>query len=258
MGKEALTYPFPKARIQLNSTQGEPMSGKSNSGKELYPVIHCVGLEQGGPGHVLANVRVATENNADGVFLIGHRVPAADMVYMYDHVRKSFPDLWIGMNFLDASINLDPKGLRVLVRQCVGLNALWMDEMPNGDYNDHKLDVGIFAGVAFKYINPSQDGDELAQACEQAIQFCDVATTSGDKTGSPPSVEKLATIRQHIGGQLPLAVASGVNAENIAEMKPYVDKFLVAPSIIRRDPERGNQEYLVPQKVRELADLIHV
>lgn len=233
------------------------MSSKSNSGKELYPVIHCIALEQGGPGHALANVRIAADNHADGVFLIGHRACSADMVYMYDHVRKQFPSLWIGINFLDTSINRDTKGMRTLVRQCQGLNALWTDEMPNGDYNDHKLDIPIFGGVAFKGQNPYLVGEALYRACEDAIERGVLITTSGDSTGNPASVEKLEEIHHYINGRRPLAVASGVDASNVVAMKPFVDIFLVASSIIERNPSRGNQEYLVAEKVRRLADLIH-
>jgi predicted TIM-barrel enzyme len=93
-------------------------------------------------------------------------------------------------------------------------------------------------------------------SCAQALLFAQVATTSGDKTGSPPSLEKLTAIRQNIG-QMPLAVASGVAAGNVVAMKPYVDKFLVASSITERSGPLGNHEYLVPEKVRELADIIH-
>jgi hypothetical protein len=236
-------------------TKGEVMSSKSNSGKELYPVIHCVGLGFGGTGHALANARIAFGNGADGVFLIGHKVHSGDMTYIYNHVRKSFPNMWIGINFLDVSINQQTESLLHLVRECIELNALWVDNMPNRD--DQKLDVAIFAGVAFKYINPNPDGDELARACQQALQYCDVATTSGDKTGQPPSLEKLAAIHKNLAGRIPLAVASGVDAGNVTEMKPYVNKFLVASSIIERRGPLGTHEYLVPEKVRELADLIH-
>lgn len=219
----------------------------------VYPVIHCVPLHQGGLQHALTNAQIALENNADGIFLIGHNVESVDMVHIYNYVRSKCSILWIGINFLDISVNRDPKSMQSLVQECEGLSALWMDEMPNNDYG---LGVCTFAGVAFKYINANQSGDALAQACKQALQRCDIVTTSGNKTGSPPDLEKLATIRRHIG-QRKLAIASGVSAENVYEMKPYADIFLVASSITRFGDTSNDHEFLVPEKVRKLADIVH-
>lgn len=237
-------------------TKEKPMSSKSNSGKEFYPVIHCVALEQGGSGHALTNVRIATDNHVDGVFLIGHNVAADDLCTIYEQVRQQFPNLWIGINFLDVSINFKTLGMYHLLKKCIRLNALWVDQMPTQAWKDD-WNLPIFAGVAFKYINPHQDGADLAGTCEDAVRFASVATTSGDKTGSPPNVEKLKEIKRLLAGRIPIAVASGIDSGNVVAMKPFVDIFMVASSIIKRDPDRGGQEYLVPEKVRELADLIH-
>lgn len=227
----------------------------SSCRKKFLPVIHCVSpSDEQGIGHALANVRIAKLNGADGVFLIGHGLHFVALSEIYQNVRKHFPDLWIGANFLDISHN-DWSALASVARNCYGLNALWTDGMPETRAG-LPSSIKIFGGVAFKYINPNLGGKELERECAKALKFADVATTSGNKTGSPPEISKLEIINKLLGG-LPLALASGVNATNVLDFCPYVDIFLVATSITERNPDRGGHEYLIEEKVREMAHLIH-
>ncbi|MFA6430294.1 MAG: BtpA/SgcQ family protein [Candidatus Paceibacterota bacterium] len=226
--------------------------------KELFfPVIHCIDPNtQQGIGHALRNTEIAKENGADGVFLIGHGMHFCDLHEIYEHVRRHFPTFWIGINFLDLSNEKKWDRLVEMADQCSALDGLWIDGMP-----DQKLlvpsSVKVFGGVGFKYINPHIDGDALESACRAAVQIVDVVTTSGNKTGSAPDIDKLISIKRCLGDKNPLALASGVDANNVSAFLEYVDIFLVASSICERISSLGNHEYLIPQKVRELADLIH-
>ena len=65
-------------------------------------------------------------------------------------------------------------------------------------------------------------------------------------------------MRKYIPKNIPLALASGVNDENIVSFQPYVDRILVATSITERTKDFGGQEYLVPDKVSKLVFLAHV
>lgn len=236
-----------------------------SSGKKFYPVIHCIDpREKQGIGHALRNTSIAIENGADGVFLIGHGMHYGALLYLYENVRKQFPKVWIGVNFLDLSCDAIQHGttsssersrLTYVARKCENLNALWIDGMPH--IRLRLAAIQVFGGVAFKYLSPHLSGAALAIACERAIQCVDVATTSGDKTGSAPSVEKLESIKGHLEGRIPLALASGVSSSNVRKFLGAVDIFLVASSICGRMSHLGDEEYLVPEKVRELADLIH-
>lgn len=225
--------------------------------KLFFPVIHCIdpNTEQG-IGHALRNVEIAKKNGANGVFLIGHGIHFCDLHEIYEQVRKHFPDFWIGINFLDLSYGKNWKRLVEMVDQCSALNGLWIDSMP-GERLQVPTHIKVFGGVSFKYIDSGIDGEALKNACDQAVRCVNVATTSGDKTGSAPSVVKLKSIQQYLGGRIPLALASGVNASNVYVFLEYADIFFVASSICERVSGLGNHEYLVPQKVRELADLIH-
>lgn len=224
--------------------------------KKFYPVIHCIDpYELGGIAHALSNARIAYDNGADGIFLIGHSLHYIDLITIYDSVRKQFPERWIGINFLDVP----PEKLGVLNSHrnlLTNLNAFWFDSLPIGRYFQNTME--IFGGIAFKHRNANIHEEELRLDCEQAVKWSTTATTSGNKTGEPPSVEKLEEIRMHLRGKTTfLALANGVNAENVTTFLPLVDSFLVANSIMERNPNIGDQEFLVPKKVRELADLIH-
>lgn len=224
--------------------------------KKFYPVIHCINPHsKGGIGHALRNTRIAIDNGADGVFLIGHKLEHVDLFYIYQFVRKQFPHMWIGLNFLDipvARIDL----LNIYTKPGDQVNALWFDELPDKHFASSPH-LEIFGSVAFKYRNPNASEEILKQECEHATLYTTTATTSGNKTGEPPSLEKLEKIKALLNNRIPLALASGVNAGNAVSFKPCIDSFLAASSITERDPYYGNHEYLVPYKTRELADLIH-
>lgn len=225
--------------------------------KRFFPVVHCVcPLEKQGSGHALRNARIAFENFADGVFLIGHALNYQSLLMIYEQVRKEFPENWIGVNFLDVAARKDWSLLMQLARRYPDVNALWIDNMP-----DTRLDtnarIELFGGVAFKYIDPNLRGEALVAECHRAKRLVDVITTSGSATGSPPDIAKLEEMRSAIGDQTRLALASGVTIENVGEFLPTVDTFLVASSVTRREKNLGNREYLIPERVMFLATEIH-
>ena len=226
------------------------------SEKKFYPVIHCVDpYTEGGIGHALVNASTAKANGADGVFLIGHNhLSFTDLSYIYEHTRKHFPDLWIGINFLDISVN-DPLLVQA-VNRCAGLNALWTDGLPNVKLKLPES-IQIFGGVAFKYMNPNPTDDDLTLSCRRASKFVDVATTSGDRTGFPPEITKLEKIRGRLDDNTKLAIASGITEGNVTSFFPTTDIFLVASSISKADKDRGGHDYLIPEKVNSLAKMIH-
>ncbi len=143
-----------------------------------------------------------------------------------------------------------------VARRCLGLNGLWIDAMPDARLEISRS-VQVFGGVAFKYINSSLGGKELARECEKAVKFVDVATTSGNKTGSPPDLVKLETISKILNGRIPLALTSGVNSGNATSFRPFIDIFFVNTSISEKSKDLGGHEYLISAKVQELADVIH-
>ncbi len=215
-------------------------------GKAFLPVIHCRGFSQ-----TLKNARIAFREGADGIFLIGHGLPAAELTRIYTHLRLHFARQWIGINFLD----LEP--LEVLGGAPATASALWMDDVgvredaaePDAEakhfFEMRQAGAGaysgpVFGGVAFKYQHPPTKN--LARAAQLAMPYADVITTSGPATGKPPSVEKIRAMREAIGDH-PLANASGLTITNASQYREYVDAALVGTSITDEDG------VLIPWKV---------
>lgn len=228
---------------------------KKKKEKKLFVVVHVEDKEQ-----ACRNAMIAARAGADGVFLIGHRMGALRLREIYGEVRKFLPDLWIGINFL----LLDPKEAMAILP--AKTHGLWVDDI--GIDEDRNVPVLAaqshwhvwlerkkeekdwnslyFAGVAFKHQKQPRD---LSYVLREAVKYCDVITTSGDETGSPPSLEKIQSIREAIG-DFPLAIASGITPENVGEFLPYTDYFLVSTGISKSFDE------LDPCRVMKLVQTI--
>lgn len=227
--------------------------------REIFAKRHIllVAVHVDTPKQTQDNVQIAKEEGADGVFLVNHAVEWKHMTEWYHEVRQKHPDFWVGLNYLDLR-QLD--AMRTLPCDASGL---WVDDMGIRDDDEATPNTMRllranwwlrhperlhFGGVAHKGQRPVADP---AQAAKNAVGKTDVITTSGEKTGSAPTIEKIVSIRRAIGDEYPLAVASGISRENVRQFKPYVDCFIVASSI-------GKSFYdLDPSKVRSLAKIIH-
>lgn len=130
------------------------------------------------------------------------------------------------------------------------MRALWSDKCDARD--DEDLAPGgplFFGGAAFKY-QREVPLHLVGVAAATAAYLCDVVTTSGPATGEPPDPEKLRLMREALGDHA-LAVASGVDADNVGAMLPYADAFLVASSL------ETSHGALDRGAVEELAAAIH-
>ena len=84
-------------------------------------------------------------------------------------------------------------------------------------------------------------------------EMLDIPTTSGPGTGMAAELEKVVKIKQMLDPEKQMALASGVNAQNVVNCLPYVDYFVVASSV----ETFSMSGILVPQKVKHLAEIIH-
>ena len=199
---------------------------------KIIPVIHTLNLEQ-----VQYNVKLCADNGIDSIFLIDHRPDENSLKnteHYIDWIREDYPSMLIGANYL----HLDTKEA-IIESSRVGVDYLWADRsyidpktMDKADdvlLNKHDF-VMYFGCVAFKYQKPVKD---LEWTCRTAVNYMDVITTSGEATGHPPSIEKIKNIKRYIGNA-PLAIASGINADNKNLYSEYTDYFLVASSITNK------------------------
>lgn len=224
------------------------------------------------------SVLAAREGGADGCFLICHsqQGPAFLRVIARD-VRGSHPDWWIGLNFLKqtpfvAATFCDDLG-GVGDGPAPRANGLWVDNPYAIEHHAFKIAYGqkgftckpgflditapdqspgpladslYFAGVDFKYQPPQML--PLRVQAETVSPYCDILTTSGDKTGEPPPKQKMEALRKGAGPEKPIAIASGIDVKNVRQFLPTTQAFLVASSVTDPD-EQTNRD-----KVRALVE----
>jgi len=222
------------------------------NGKVFLPVIHInQDLDQ-----TLINTAIASCAEADGIFLIDHQADTMRLQLHYSKVRSIYPNLWIGLNFLGQTAD---RAFRLCDSH---VNGVWADEHFINETTITQAaaerisrarllgdsDAIFFGSIGFKY--QPLIGD-LAQACRLALPYVDVLTTSGPATGQAPDVSKMALIRETVGQNFPVALASGVMPENVKSFLPFTDCFLVATGISK------NFHELDPIKTIELSRLIH-
>ena len=210
---------------------------------KIIPVIHTVDFKQ-----VTHNIQLCHANGIDDIFLIDHRVTDTsleDIKSYIDWIRSNIPDMRIGANFLqlDTIEALDKS-------KEFGIDYIWADR----SYIDNKtLNIAekayankgkqlYFGCVAFKYQRPVKN---LKWTCQKACELMDVITTSGTKTGVPPTLAKIKEMKAYIGDKS-LAIASGITPENKEIFTEYVDYFLVASSIIDKN------EMIIESKLKQL------
>jgi len=200
---------------------------------ELIPVIHMLNTPQ-----VLANVDICVRNGIKKVFIINHKVDADSLIQCAYRVKVEFPSLWVGINMLGLTAE------EALTTPLNGIDGIWADSSLTLDKVSvcHNFQGLFFGGLAFKYQPQPAD---LKTACEDATRVTDVATTSGSGTGKAATVPKIKSIREYLGDH-PMAIASGISADNVESYKGLADYLLVASSIT--DPK----EMIIEEKLIEL------
>ena len=207
-------------------------------GPVVTPVIHVLDRE-----HVLRNIRVAVRAGVPGVFLINHDFPVREFIPIIRDVRKSAPNVWIGVNFLAmAGRDAFPILGRLHADNCT-IDAYWADDARIDERVEHQTEAEVarrvysacgwnglyFGGVAFKKQREVRRED-FESAARIAASYMDVVTTSGAATGHAADVGKVSGFRKGVGDR-PLALASGVTPENVSDYTTLVDCFLVATGI---------------------------
>lgn len=221
--------------------------------KEIIPVIHYVDHEQ-----VMFNVDLCVSMGIESIFLINHNFTSQaieELCKAILDVKEKYPKLWVGVNFL----GIENRAALAFVRKH-GANGLWCDNAhlceKDEDRDAYYLwqeilnsnEILYFGGVEFKYQKQPKTED-LPWVYEKAIKYMDVITTSGEGTGKEIDIEKLKRIREAIGEKEYLAVASGVNKDNIKEISQYANYYMVASSITE-----PNSEYIIREALQNLIN----
>lgn len=227
----------------------------------LLAVIHCQDL-----GQVIANIEVAKGNGADGVFLIDHRVGTNELLDFFYQSRKKYPDFFMGLNFLhlpEPSAERAIELVRMLELKGTKVDGLWLDDCGYDEnlrpstqevekINEWKIqyevdEVLIFGGVAFKY---KEQPTYISLAASQCARYVDVVTTSGDKTGSLPPLQKITSMKTAMANR-PLANASGLTSENVGPYSRYL-KFCIVGTALNYP---GTKDF-DPKRVQAMANAV--
>lgn len=200
---------------------------------ELIPVIHMININQ-----VMTNVQTCVKNDVRKVFIINHEVDANSLLECAELVKKKYPTLWVGVNILGEPAE-------DLILRNLNVDGIWCDETIKPEFT-RKYKGMLFGGLAFKYQPQPKD---LKASCEESIKTTDVSTTSGVGTGREADITKIMDIRKYLG-EHPMAIASGVNNDNISSYIGIVNYLLVASSITSRS------EMIYEDKLIELLNKI--
>lgn len=210
------------------------MKTKQPINTELIPVIHMIDERQ-----VFINLDTCFKHDINKVFLINHRVGVRALLNCAELVKKAHPKLWLGVNMLGEHP-------LTAISQDLLYEGMWLDEtITSGVSRELRKFRGmLFTGLAFKY---QPQPKYLQEACQDATLASDVATTSGVGTGQAADLEKIKMLREYLGNH-PMAIASGVSADNVKDYKGIANYLLVASSFT------DSGEFIIPEKLRAILE----
>ena len=227
--------------------------------KKLFPVIHPLNCAQ-----TFNQAENCKNAGVDGVFLInqGHTKPghvySNFMKLIEDTARiKQLFDLWVGVNILDKS-----SFFVVPLLTYYGVDGYWTDtdetwpvQMLSSCSRDISFIISYYPSFDFKYQEQQTrtDLEESLKRVRATNIYCrsnTIITTSGPATGEPPDIEKIKWFRDIIGPDCTLAIASGIDSENIESFLPYADHFLVSSSL------EDKYGYFNEEKLKTMVQII--
>jgi hypothetical protein len=199
---------------------------------KVYPVIHYKDDKT-----TIEQAKIAYKLGAKGVFLISHIGKNENLIPLATTIKNELDNFKVGLNFLGDDILYTAQ----VVKEN-NLDMLWGDDCGVSsrglNYTGENLSqwalenrkILVFASVAFKYqkteINP-------ALAAKEALNAGFVPTTSGAGTGQAPTVEKIQIMSSVTEGLL--AVASGMDCDNVIQFKDYLSHILVSTRVSKDD-----------------------
>lgn len=229
-------------------------------GPVVLPVIHVLDNAQ-----AERNVAIALEEGAPGVFLINHDFPYPEFLPIIRHVRRLWPALWLGVNFLAVTGRDAFPVLGQLAAEGCPVDGYWGDDARIDEFNPphQQKEAGEIAairassgwnglylgGTCFKKQRQVKP-EHYAASASIATHFMEAVCTSGIATGHAADEGKIATFRAAIGDHT-LALASGITPENAATYMRDVDCFMVATGI----NQPGDFYTIAPERLRALLAL---
>lgn len=197
---------------------------------KVYPVIHYFD-----DNTTIQEAKIAKEYGADGVFLISHIGNDENLIYLAKKIKNDL-NFRTGLNLLTfeqlhtANIvranNIDMVWFDNCGVSSEGLNTLGQEL---SEFSIKNPNIEIYGSIAFKYQKHEPNPSLTAKIAYNA-GF--IPTTSGLATGKAPDINKMSSM---FSENNILAVASGMNNDNISIFKNYLTHILVSTGISKDD-----------------------
>ncbi len=207
------------------------------------------------------DVDACIEGNADGVVLINEFCSLEEFEPCVKSVREAYPELKLGVNYLGDERETYGFGESFRLAKDYSLEFVWTDFAGVDDIVErapvslHDIEAvrpdSVFycSGVHMKYSTLKDQSKPIEKSALQALGFVDGVIITGPKTGVPCPPENVKRVREVIGNY-PLGLASGVSADNVREVLPYIDFALVASSL------QNSDKRIVKEKVSDLCRVL--
>ena len=179
-------------------------------------------------------------NGADAIVFEGGDYKKLDS-YLGE-IRKKYPKAVLGVNFLgpDEALNTFKETFELAKKhKC---QIAWTDfsgidlinEAPEFSLHEalslKPADVFYVSGIHMKYSTLKDPTKPIEKSAVQAMGWMDGIVITGPKTGVATDPDRAKRTRGVIG-DYPMGAASGVSAENVKSILPYIDYALVNTSI---------------------------
>ncbi len=202
--------------------------------------IWVVGYTNSTPEDAFKDLETSFANGADAIVFEGGDYKKLDS-YLGE-IRKKYPKAVLGVNFLgpDEALNTFKETFELAKKhKC---QIAWTDfsgidlinEAPEFSLHEalslKPADVFYVSGIHMKYSTLKDPTKPIEKSAVQAMGWMDGIVITGPKTGVATDPDRAKRTRGVIG-DYPMGAASGVSAENVKSILPYIDYALVNTSI---------------------------
>ena len=217
--------------------------------------IWVVGYTNSTLEDAIKDLEISFANGADAIVFEGSDYKKLDL-YLTE-IRKKYPKAVLGVNFLGGEDNLHSYAQTFELARKHKTQIAWTDfsgvdlinEAPEVSLHDilakKPEETFYVSGIHMKYSTLIDANKPIELSAQQAMGFVSGIVITGPKTGVATDPEKARRVREVIG-IYPMGAASGVSAENVASILPYIDFVLVNTSI------SDNNHRIIPEKLKQL------
>ncbi|MGZ5280460.1 MAG: hypothetical protein ACXWC9_10980 [Pseudobdellovibrionaceae bacterium] len=223
--------------------------------------IWVVGYTNGTLEDAFSDLEISFANGADAIVFEGHDYKKLDS-YLTE-IRKRYPKHVIGVNFLGDEKHLNTYKETFELARKHKCQIAWTDfsgvdlikEAPEFSLNAALAlkpdDVFYVSGIHMKYSTLVDPAKPIEKSALQAMGWVDGIVITGLKTGVATDPGRAIRARSVIGNY-PMGAASGVSAENVKSILPYIDYALVNTSIADKNHR------IIPEKLKALRAAMDV